>query len=68
MTKQLGRAELPWPLASEFQPCAFAQAASCCRLVDTARLAAYTTNIATPAVNMAIVAMATTIHPRRELG
>ena len=28
----------------------------------------YTTNIATPAANMAIVAIATTVHPRRELG
>ena len=28
----------------------------------------YTTNIATPAANMATVVTATTIHPRRELG
>lgn len=28
----------------------------------------YTTNIATPATNMAAVVIATTIHPRRELG
>ena len=33
-----------------------------------ARSMAYTTNIATPATNMATVVTATTIHPRRELG
>src|ERR1035438_8234591 len=32
-------------------------------LADTMILANYTTNIATPAINMAIVVTATTIHP-----
>jgi hypothetical protein len=33
-----------------------------------ARPAAYTTNMATPAANIATVAMATTVHPMGELG
>src|ERR1035437_181309 len=41
---------------------------TCPPFADTARAALYTTNTATPAVNMAIVVTATTIHPRRELG
>jgi hypothetical protein len=37
-------------------------------VIDTAEFAIYTTNIATPAANMATVVIATTIHPKRELG
>ena len=37
-------------------------------LSPLAVLQVYTTNIATPAANMAMVVIATTIHPRRELG
>src|SRR5258707_14791995 len=36
--------------------------------LDSAGSAVYTTNIATPAANIAAVVMATTVHPRRELG
>src|ERR1019366_4581090 len=32
------------------------------------RLAVYTTNMATPAANIATVVIATTVHPKRELG
>ena len=38
------------------------------RLPKSPSRSAYTTNIATPATNMAAVVIATTIHPRRELG
>ena len=33
-----------------------------------ARSAVYTTNMATPAANIATVVIATTVHPKRELG
>ena len=36
--------------------------------LDSAGSAVYTTNMATPAANIATVAIATTVHPRRELG
>src|SRR5205807_6672214 len=36
--------------------------------LDSAGSAVYTTNMATPAANIAAVAIATTVHPRRELG
>ena len=39
-----------------------------CGPAVAARPAVYTTNMATPAANIATVVMATTVHPKRELG
>ena len=39
-----------------------------CKTPESLSAAPYTTNIAIPAANMAIVVIATTTHPRRELG
>jgi len=36
--------------------------------IEAARSAGYTTNIATPAANSATAVIATTVHPKRELG
>jgi hypothetical protein len=36
--------------------------------LDGSDLAVYTTNMATPAANIATVVIATTVHPKRELG
>ena len=36
--------------------------------LDRARSAVYTTNMATPAASIATVVIATTVHPKRELG